>query len=700
MGGAGKTVIVERRRLHEFLVFVTAFLCLVAGVRTCVHAQEKPDSPERRPARSLRDLMRIRSYPPNRDYLNSINGRMGTALGLKRSSGQQITVEPAIIVFVPRKVHVNWIEDGQDIKRELGIPDPPLYCPIDVVQAGTSASLQTLTSLSPENEALVDRLRGVQPHLVPGSRLAVLDSQTPGELMFQVGAFARTRDAGEIGFLTHQLNGGDRLAFHPKHATGTAVGFSVNKRIGKVSAEEWYGDPHVGKDVSVTVDAEFYHLHPGLDLGRINPLVPELGKLGPVERIDLDADMTDPSHSIIGRRVVHVGPQTGFSRGSIGYFGYEYSSRAGETHLTDFLIVGDRTTDDLGSMSPLPFSARGESGGLIIAEEGLRPIGLVWGGKEFEMATSMTHMTYGSRLDRVLDHLDIDLVSSTPENIARSQESTVLVAALTKSIDELQKRIAELESGGEPNAPDNERETLVESAVLVSETPVGLEDFVSMMRKLEGVLAALEKEPKSTSLPHAEDVGPTWWPLWVGLAALVFAIGALFSHRVPADAKREIPPIQPAADDKPIEETMPKRFNVALSFPGEHRTTVEGIAKSLSRSLAREKVFYDRFWEPELARPNLDTHLQNIYQNDSDLVVVFLCAAYDEKEWCGLEFRAIRNLMKKRRDDEIMFIRVDDGDVKGVFEIDGYLDAKGRSASDIAKAIRDRLKAIQGQNPP
>ncbi|NQT15149.1 MAG: TIR domain-containing protein, partial [Planctomycetes bacterium] len=157
---------------------------------------------------------------------------------------------------------------------------------------------------------------------------------------------------------------------------------------------------------------------------------------------------------------------------------------------------------------------------------------------------------------------------------------------------------------------------------------------------------------------------------------------------------------EPLARPKRIEESMSKRFNVALSFPGERRAAVEEIARSLSRSLTREKVFYDGFWESELARPNLDTYLQNIYHNDSDLVVVFLCAEYDEKEWCGLEFRAIRNLIKKRRDDEIMFIRLDDGDVKGVFEIDGYLDAKGRPALEIAQTIRDRLKAVQSQNPP
>lgn len=144
---------------------------------------------------------------------------------------------------------------------------------------------------------------------------------------------------------------------------------------------------------------------------------------------------------------------------------------------------------------------------------------------------------------------------------------------------------------------------------------------------------------------------------------------------------------------------MVRRFGVALSFPGEHRAFVEQIANDLASALTKERVFYDRFFEAELSRPNLDTYLQKIYHDDSELVVIFLCKEYNEEEWCGLEFRAIRDLIKKRHDDEIMFVRLADGAVKGVFEIDGYLDVRNRPASDIAQSILDRLKLIQSFKP-
>ena len=161
----------------------------------------------------------------------------------------------------------------------------------------------------------------------------------------------------------------------------------------------------------------------------------------------------------------------------------------------------------------------------------------------------------------------------------------------------------------------------------------------------------------------------------------------------------ETAPTESKSKQPTTEEDMSRRFNVALSFPGEHRAYVEEMANALAGTLTKEKVFYDRFYEAELSRPNLDTYLQEIYHDHSELVVVVLCKEYDEKEWCGLEFRAIRDLIKKRRDDEIMFVRVADGDVKGVFGIDGYVDAQDRPASDIAEVICDRLKLVQAANP-
>ncbi len=75
-----------------------------------------------------------------------------------------------------------------------------------------------------------------------------------------------------------------------------------------------------------------------------------------------------------------------------------------------------------------------------------------------------------------------------------------------------------------------------------------------------------------------------------------------------------------------------KRFQVALSFPGEHRAYVSQVAEILAMTLGKEKVFYDEWYTAELAQINMDDLLQSFYHDESELIVPFLCADYERKE--------------------------------------------------------------------
>ena len=137
--------------------------------------------------------------------------------------------------------------------------------------------------------------------------------------------------------------------------------------------------------------------------------------------------------------------------------------------------------------------------------------------------------------------------------------------------------------------------------------------------------------------------------------------------------------------------TSKKRFRVALSFPSEHREFVAKVADHLAAELGQKCVLYDQYYEAELARPNLDVYLQNLYHDESELIVVFLCADYDRKEWCTLEWRAIRDLIKHRQASDVMPLRFDNTIIPGLFSIDGYVWISDRSADDVAKLIIERL---------
>ena len=135
-------------------------------------------------------------------------------------------------------------------------------------------------------------------------------------------------------------------------------------------------------------------------------------------------------------------------------------------------------------------------------------------------------------------------------------------------------------------------------------------------------------------------------------------------------------------------------FDVALSFPGESRELVEKVAVELERLIGPNRYFYDNNYISQLARPSLDTFLQDIYRHRSKLIVVFLSTDYQQKDWCGIEFRAIRDIISARDHQRIMFIRTDDGNVDGVLATDGYVDGRKFSPAEIAKFIHVRSKLL------
>ena len=140
-----------------------------------------------------------------------------------------------------------------------------------------------------------------------------------------------------------------------------------------------------------------------------------------------------------------------------------------------------------------------------------------------------------------------------------------------------------------------------------------------------------------------------------------------------------------------------QRFKIALSFPGEHRGFVEQVAARLADQVGRDRVLYDKYYEAEFARTDLDTYLQRLYHDESELVAVFLCADYERKDWCGLEWRAIRDLIKKRQTSTVMPLRFDDTEIPGLFSTDGYVWIGGRSPEEIADLILQRLQVNAGQ---
>jgi hypothetical protein len=140
------------------------------------------------------------------------------------------------------------------------------------------------------------------------------------------------------------------------------------------------------------------------------------------------------------------------------------------------------------------------------------------------------------------------------------------------------------------------------------------------------------------------------------------------------------------------------RFDIALSFPGEHRRFVKNVATRLGQVLGKQRVFYDEWYEAELLGLDGDLKLRRYYREESALVVPFFSEHY-EKDWCQIEWSAIRAMLKTRRQENAVIpVQLDGTRIAGWEEIDFAIRKKGRSAREIAdlilEAYRHRFSAF------
>ena len=139
-------------------------------------------------------------------------------------------------------------------------------------------------------------------------------------------------------------------------------------------------------------------------------------------------------------------------------------------------------------------------------------------------------------------------------------------------------------------------------------------------------------------------------------------------------------------------EPLDRRFDVALSYSSVRRQYVRDVAQTLTVRLGMDRVFYDEYYAAELARPGLDSYLASIYRDDSRLLVVFLCGGYEKSQWCGLEWRVVRDLLKSRSESDVMLIRFEEVELPGLLSIDGCVNVSNRPPEAIAELIERRLE--------
>ncbi len=347
-----------------------------------------------RQASSIADLLRIRAA--NAALIERVNGHLGTALGFKTVKSK-LTRDPAVIIFVPRKVSSSLLPKSQ-IVPEILKTRGGVWCPTDVVVGAKALDEPPSAPLTPRNEKIVAELQSGNVGILGGIQLAGYDTDGRGYLGTAACVVKRRVD-GKVGLLTNQHVGGPagRPIYHPDPGR---FGIGYTRASFEYDPDEYYFNKLINEEEAYyRVDCSFIELSdqaaklakPGLhDLGAIgSPLPLDLSTMGP-----------------LGRRVVSIGRTRGIEHGTIVAFGYEWFDEE-QSIYTDYLVIGDA-----GQV----FSDHGDSGKLIVTDDAKQnAVALLWGGwyERLRRGHGQENWTYAIDVNKVLNKLEVDIATTT-----------------------------------------------------------------------------------------------------------------------------------------------------------------------------------------------------------------------------------------------------------------------------------------------
>ncbi|KAK9074937.1 hypothetical protein SSX86_003256 [Deinandra increscens subsp. villosa] len=400
-------------------------------------------------ATTLLELMTIRAF--HSKILRRCS--LGTAIGFRIRRGL-LTDVPAILVFVARKVHRQWLTHIQCFPSALEViylffffgflllisfllllnekvEQGPggVWCDVDVVEF----SYYGAPAATPKEQLyseLVDDLRGSGWCIGSGSQVA--NQETYGTL----GAIVKSRTGNrQVGFLTNRhvavnLDYPNQKMFHPLPPSlgpGVYLG-AVERATSFITDERWYGIfAGTNPETFVRADGAFIAFDEDLNISNVTTSVKGIGEIGDVKVIDLQS----PISSLIGKQVTKVGRSSGLTTGTIMAYALEYNDEKGICFFTDFLVVGENQET---------FDLEGDSGSLILLtgqerDEKPRPIGIIWGGTanrgrlKLKVGQPPENWTSGVDLGRLLDLLELDLITTNGSLLAAVQDQRHASAA-------------------------------------------------------------------------------------------------------------------------------------------------------------------------------------------------------------------------------------------------------------------------------
>ncbi|KAG6392099.1 hypothetical protein SASPL_146308 [Salvia splendens] len=344
--------------------------------------------PEGQRANTLLELMTIRAF--HSKILRCYS--LGTAVGFRIRRGV-LTNIPAILVFVSRKVHKQWLTPLQCLPTALEGPGG-IWCDVDVLEFSYFGARQSLNLKNNYILRLLMICVGVIPVLVLALRYTYslpLDITSLGgcyssvanqEAYGTLGAIVRSQTGSrQVGFLTNRhvavdLDYPNQKMFHPLPPTlgpGVYLG-AVERATSFIRDDLWFGI--------------FAGINPDdFDMSAVTTFVKGNGEIGNVKTVDLQSSID----SLVGKQVMKVGRSSGLTTGTVLAYALEYNDEKGICFLTDFLVVGENQQT---------FDLEGDSGEVSS------------GRLKLKVGQPPENWTSGVDLGRLLNFLELDLITA------------------------------------------------------------------------------------------------------------------------------------------------------------------------------------------------------------------------------------------------------------------------------------------------
>ena len=131
------------------------------------------------------------------------------------------------------------------------------------------------------------------------------------------------------------------------------------------------------------------------------------------------------------------------------------------------------------------------------------------------------------------------------------------------------------------------------------------------------------------------------------------------------------------------------RYQVAVSFAGEQRSFVAEVVRFLKERW-KLRVFYDADESPYLWGRPLATELTDIYENQAEVVVVFVSKEYAEKRWTRLELRAALSRAALSDGVYLLLAAFDETRLPGIASDLGRVDIADATPAVIAAKIAEQ----------